>query len=370
MNNFLAGDIGGTKTRLAVINVSGTQVQVVHEAVYQSRDYVTFEALLGDFISGIKIPSNTAFGVAGPVQGRVVQTTNLPWRIDADVLQRQFGFAHCTLLNDLEATAYGLPALGADDLLTLQVGAPGASGNVAVIAAGTGLGEAGLYWDGQHHHPFATEGGHASFSPGDELEIAFLRHLGETTDRTTSHLTNPAKNAGQVIGYSHSTKLQKTAAKSLVIQQQHRHVSWERVVSGMGLLSMHEFLCLHRQVAAPQWLMEEMQSGDAAASISAAALSGRDEICVETLTRFVRLYGAEAGNLALKVMSCGGLYLGGGIAPKILPLLQNGVFLDAFLNKGRMRPLLEAIPVKVILNDRAALFGTALRAAQLARESA
>ncbi|MBI5438246.1 MAG: glucokinase [Nitrosomonadales bacterium] len=344
--NFLAGDIGGTKTRLAVTEVSGTQVRVVHEAAYPSRDYTAFDVLLGDFLSGIEPPAHIALGIAGPVQGRVAQTTNLSWRIDADALQRQFGFARCTLLNDLEATAYGLPALGADDLLTLQAGVPNASGNAAVIAAGTGLGEAGLFWDGQHHQPFATEGGHASFSPGDELEIEFLRHLGETT--------------------SHSTKLQKTAAKSLVIRQQHRHVSWERVVSGMGLVSLYEFLRQYRDAAAPQWLMEEMQNGDAAAAISAAALSGRDEICVETLARFVRLYGSEAGNLALKVMSRGGLYLGGGIAPKILPLLQIGPFLDAFLNKGRMRPLLEAMPVRVILSDHAALFGPALRAAQLA----
>ena len=329
MCHFLAGDIGGTKTRLAVIEVDGTQVRTLHEAGYPSRDFATFEALLGDFLSGIDSPAHAAFGVAGPVQGRAVQTTNLPWHIDADALQQQFGLAHCTLLNDLEATAYGLPALGADDLLTLQTGAPDACGNAAVIAAGTGLGEAGLFWDGQRHQPFATEGGHASFSPGDELEIAFLSHL----------------------------------------RQQHQHVSWERVVSGMGLLSLHEFLCHYRSAAAPQWLADEMRNGDAAAAIAGAALSGRDEICVETLHRFVRLYGAEAGNLALKVMSRGGLYLGGGIAPKILPLLQGGTFLEAFLNKGRMRPLLEAMPVKVILNDRAALLGTALRAAQLANNA-
>jgi glucokinase len=326
--NFLAGDIGGTKARLAVIEVRSTRVRVVRETTYPTRDYAEFDALLGDFLSGAETPADIALGIAGPVQGRVAQTTNLPWRIDADALQRQFGFARCTLLNDLEATAYGLPALGAEDLLTLQIGAPDAIGNAAVIAAGTGLGEAGLFWDGQQHQPFATEGGHASFSPDDELEIAFLRHL----------------------------------------RQQHRHVSWERVVSGMGLVSLHEFLRVHHNVSAPQWLMEEMQNGDAAAAISAAALFGRDEICVETLNRFVRLYGAEAGNLALKVMSSGGLYLGGGIAPKILPLLQGSAFLEAFLNKGRMRPLLEAMPVKVILNDRAALFGPALRAAQLAEE--
>jgi len=321
MNNFLAGDIGGSKTRMAVMMVNGVQVSVVRETVYQSRAYATFEALLIEFLSGIEIPSHAAFGIAGPVRGRVVQTTNLPWCIDADALQRQFGFARCTLLNDLEATAYGLPALAASDLLTLQAGAPGSCGNAAVIAAGTGLGEAGLFWDGQTHHPFATEGGHASFCPGDELEIEFLRYL----------------------------------------QQRHRHVSWERVVSGMGLASLHDFLRQHRHAPAPAWLTEQMREGDAAAAIFNASVT--DEICAETMARFVRLYGAEAGDLALKMMSSGGLYLGGGIAPKILPLLQNGTFLDAFLDKGRMRPLLEAMPVRVILDDRAALLGAALCAA-------
>ncbi len=324
VNHILTGDIGGTKTRLAIVKVTGTQVNILNEVSYASRDYAAFEILLDDFLSRAEIPGHAAFGIAGPIQGRVAQTTNLPWRIDADALQHRFRFAHCTLLNDLEATAYGLPALCEKDLVTLQSGAPNASGNAAVIAAGTGLGEAGLFWDGQRHQPFATEGGHASFSPGDELGIALLRHL----------------------------------------RQQHQHVSWERVVSGMGLLSMHEFLCLYRDVAVPHWLAEEMRDGDAAAAIANAALSGRDDTCVETLNCFVRMYGAEAGNLALKVMSRGGIYLGGGIAPKILPLLQNGAFLDAFHDKGRMRPLLEAMPVQVILNDRAALFGPALRAAQ------
>lgn len=328
MNLILAGDIGGTKTRLALVEVVGTRVQTVHEVCYSSRDYTEFDVLLDAFLAGKEIPRHAAFGIAGPVQGRVAQTTNLPWRIEADQLQQRFGFKRCSLLNDLEATACGLPALQAEDLLTLQAGAPQTSGNAAVIAAGTGLGEAGLYWDGQGYQPFATEGGHASFSPGDDLEIAFLRHLQQ--------------------------------------HHHHQHVSWERVVSGMGLLSLHEFLCDYRQASAPDWLTEEMCSGDAAAAIANAALSGRDAICVETLDRFVHLYGAEAGNLALKVMSRGGLYLGGGIAPKILPLLQRGGFMAAFLHKGRMRPLLQAMPVKVILNDRAALFGPALRAAQLA----
>jgi glucokinase len=319
----LSGDIGGTKTRLAVIAVDGIRLRTEREQSYASREYALFEDLLGDFIRGSVAPSRAAFGIAGPVQGRVAQTTNLPWRVDADALQNKFGLGKCVLLNDLEATASSLPALGAEDMLTLQAGAPhDAGGNAAVIAAGTGLGEAGLFWNGVRHQPFATEGGHASFSPSDDTEIALLQHL----------------------------------------QQRHAHVSWERIISGPGLVMLHEFLCLHRNVPVPDWLRLEMQQGDAAASIANAALSGRDEFCVDTLDWFARLYGAEAGNLALKVMSRGGLYLGGGIAPKILPFLKNGAFLDAFCNKGRMRPLLEAMPVKVILNDRAALYGAALHA--------
>jgi glucokinase len=320
----LSGDIGGTKTRLAIMTVEGNRLRTEREQSYPSRDYAEFGELLGDFLQGQDIPRHAAFGIAGPVQGRVVQTTNLPWHIDADVLRKDWGLASCGLLNDLEATAWGLPALGREDLLTLHQGAPNPVGNAGVIAAGTGLGEAGLYWDGRQYHPFATEGGHTGFAPTDELDVALLRHL----------------------------------------QQRHGHVSWERVVSGPGFASLHEFHCLHRGIPLPDWLRHEMQQGDAAAAIAKAALNGSDGLCVESLDWFVRLYGAEAGNFALKVMSRGGLYLGGGIAPKILPRLQNGAFLESFLNKGRMRPLLEAIPVKVILNDRAALYGPALYAAQ------
>ncbi|HEY0665942.1 MAG TPA: glucokinase [Gallionella sp.] len=317
----LSGDIGGTKTRLAIFTVDGIRLLGEREQSYPSRDYPSFDALLADFLQGADIPVRAAFGIAGPVQGRVAQTTNLLWHIDAAALQRRFGFTHCLLLNDLEATAGGLMALDADDLLALHPGNP-AAGNVAVIAAGTGLGEAGLYWDGQGYRPYATEGGHASFSPSSDIEIGLLKHL----------------------------------------QQRHGHVSWERIVSGPGLVSLHEFLCVQRKASFPDWLQHENRHGDAAAAIAHAALSERDELCSDALDWFVRLYGAEAGNLALKVMSRGGVYVGGGIAPKILPRLQTGAFLDAFFSKGRMRPLLEAMPVRVILNDRAALYGPALRA--------
>ncbi len=207
MTRVLAGDIGGTKTRLAIIEVAGTQVQVEREADFPSRQFATFEALLAEFLTDKQAPERAAFGIAGPVRGRAVRTTNLPWYIEADVLQQRFGFKVCTLLNDLEATACGLPALGAEDLLTLQQGEPDASGNAAVIAAGTGLGEAGLYWDGRQHHPYATEGGHASFSPQTELEMALLQYL----------------------------------------QRRYGHVSWERVVSGMGLVDLHDFLRSYRK---------------------------------------------------------------------------------------------------------------------------
>jgi glucokinase len=303
-----------------------SKVHIEREADYPSRDFASFEALLADFLAGTQAPAHAAFGIAGPVRGRVVRVTNLPWYIEADALQQRFGFKSCTLLNDLEATAFGLPALNAEDLLTLQPGEAGACGNAAVIAAGTGLGEAGLYWDGRQHHPYATEGGHASFSPQNDLQVDLLRYL----------------------------------------QRLYGHVSWERVVSGMGLLDLHDFLRGYRKSVLPQWLDDEMRTGDAAAAISRAALAGSDDICIETLDCFAQLYGAEAGNLALKSMSRGGVYVGGGIAPKILPILQREIFMNAFLNKGRMRHLLEAMPVRVILNDRAALYGPALYAGRAA----
>lgn len=335
MKLLLAGDIGGTKTRLALVEVNGTQVVVRREHSYASQHYAAFETLLGEFLSSGESVSDAAFGIAGLVQGDLAQATNLPWRIDAVALRQSFGFVRCSLLNDLEATAYGLPALGEADLLTLQTGVPGASGNAAIIAAGTGLGEAGLYWDGQSHRPFATEGGHATFSPRNALEFALLNYLQQRHNRHISE-----------------------------------HVSWERVVSGMGLLELYAFLLDYRSTVIPSWLAEQMRDTDKAAAISAAALADSDVVCVETMQLFVNLYGAEAGNLALKVMSRGGLYVGGGIAPKILPLLQTGSFLEAFLDKGRMQPLLEAMPVKLILNDRAALYGPALFAAQQSARTA
>jgi glucokinase len=324
MAGVLAGDIGGTKTRLALVEVSGTQATITNEREFVSADYATFDALLAEFMATAGEIHSAAFGVAGPVHNDTVQTTNLPWRIEADTLRTRFGFANCHLLNDLEATAYGLPALQADDVFTLHAGKPDVHGNRAIIAAGTGLGEAGLFWDGHTHRPYATEGGHASFAPRDALELDFAQTL----------------------------------------RERFGHVSWERVVSGMGIPDLYDFLLARQGATTPDWLAQAMQSEGKAAAISNAAMAERDALSTETMQRFVSLYGAEAGNLALKTMCSGGLYVGGGIAPKIMPLLESGAFLDAFFDKGRMRPLLEAMPVRIILNDRAALYGPALFAAQ------
>jgi len=323
MLRVLAGDIGGTKTRLAVFDVADARLQCVVERSYPSRDFATLHAIIEDFLgTGDTRPDAACFGIAGPVRDNVVDVTNLPWRISAAEIAARFGFRRVALLNDLEANAWGLRALAEEDFHSLNTGVENPAGNAAIIAAGTGLGEAGMYRDGGRLRPFATEGGHAGFSPGSELEIELLRFL----------------------------------------MARYGHVSWERLVSGPGLVNIHDFLVHHRRHSVADWLRDELQAGDPAAAISRAAQDGRDALCGEALALFVRLYGVEAGNLALKMMASGGLYLGGGIAPKILDQLEGGAFMDAFRAKGRMRGLLEQMPVRVILNDRTALYGPAVYA--------
>ncbi len=320
----LAGDIGGTKTRLAIIDVRGSALRTVAEQTFKSQKYASLRAIVQAFLLEHEEAIEAAcFGIAGPVRGRTADTTNLPWHVDADELAQRFTLGPVALINDLEANAWGIEALAPEDIFELHPGQPDPQGNGAIIAAGTGLGEAGMYFDGHRLRPFATEGGHTDFSPGCELEIKLLRFLGE----------------------------------------RHTHISWERVLAGPGLVNIHSFLRHHRGIEAPAWLTEEMRESDPAAAISRAAQAHKDAICEEALEMFVRLYGAEAGNLALKHMATGGLYIGGGIAPKILEWLKQENFMQAFLAKGRMRPLLERVPVRVILNDRTALYGPAIRAA-------
>jgi len=322
--HVLAGDIGGTKTRLAVCEVAGIRLQTLAEHSYPSQEYGALEDVIDAFLETHEHrPQTACFGVAGPVRDAESRITNLPWHISAAAIASRFRLRHASLLNDLEATAWGIQALAAEDFHVLNPGSAHPAGNAAVIAAGTGLGEAGLCHAGDRLQPFGTEGGHTDFSPGSELEIELLRYL----------------------------------------KARHAHVSWERVVSGPGLVTLHDFLCQHHATPPPDWLQVEMQSGDPAAAITAAAQADRDALCVAALELFVHLYGVEAGNLALKIMATGGFYIGGGIAPKILPSLAGGSFMAAFCAKGRMRPLLEQMPVRVILNDRTALFGPAIVAA-------
>jgi glucokinase len=244
--------------------------------------------------------------------------------VDTQAVARELGLAGVSLINDLEANAYGIAALQPADVVVLKAGAPNASGNAAVIAAGTGLGEAGLYWDGQWHHPFACEGGHCDFAPRNELESDLLAYL----------------------------------------RRRYGRASYERVLSGPGLVNIFEFLRDNRLHAVAPSLAEELEAGNPGVTISRHGLAGHHEICVHALDLMVSFYGAEAGNLALKILATGGVWLGGGIAPQILPKLQSPVFLDAFLDKGRMKPLLDRIPIHVILNDKTALLGAARCAAR------
>ncbi len=329
---FLAGDIGGTSTRLGLFTAAGGALKQVAGEHYSSRDHQGLGAIVGLFRAAHPDPiSHACFGVAGPVIAGHVKTPNLPWEVDAADLAREMGLPDVQIINDLEANAHGVFALGPGDVEVLNPGAPGARGNAAVISAGTGLGEAGMYWDGRQHRPFACEGGHSGYAPHTDDGVDLLRHL--------------RKKFGD-------------------------HVSWERVVSGPGIGNIYEFLRDSGRFAEPDWLRQALASGDPPATITAAALEGRSDLCAAALDMFVSEYGAEAGNLALKTMATGGVYVGGGIAPKILPRLRTGSFVCAFTAKGRLTQLLEAIPVHVITNEHTALLGAARCAASLAAPAA
>jgi glucokinase len=325
---ILAGDIGGTKTVLALFEESGAELAQRRESVYPSREHVSFDEILRRFTAEAGDPaiSSACFGVAGAVVEGSVRTTNLPWQLTEPGLSTRLG-APVKLLNDLEAAAYGMLFLPDEEIEVLCPGSrERGRGNMAVIAAGTGLGEAMLYFDGERHHPIATEGGHADFAARDEREIALLRHLQE-----------------------------KLGA----------HVSYEQVLSGPGLYNVYEFARASSGNPEPGWLSEQIRSGDPSAAVSQAGLEGKDPVCEEALGIFVSVYGAEAGNMALRCMALGGVFVGGGIAPKILPLLRGETFRRAFLDKGRFSGMLEGIELAVSLNPRAPLIGSARYAQRL-----
>jgi glucokinase len=295
-------------------------LKLVNEAIYPSRDYPGLEEIVSTFVRQDSGPVDAAcFGVAGPVREGRAQISNLPWAVETSRLSTELKLSSTFLINDLEAMAWGIGALQATDVVHLNAGSKNATGNRAVIAAGTGLGQAGMFWDGRQHQVFACEGGHTDFGPRNDLEIELLRYLLAKFGR----------------------------------------VSYERVLSGPGLVNIYHFLRDTRRGDEPKWLAEAMTIGDPAAAISRAALQGKSPICEQALDIFVAIYGAEAGNLALKILATGGIFLTGGIAPKILPKLSSSIFLNAFLDKGRMRPLVESVPVQVIVNENTGLLGAA-----------
>lgn len=310
----LTGDIGGTNTRIAIFN--GTKI--IHEEKFKSKDFKNLEDIISLFLQKNSQPFERAcFGVAGPVIDGKCAATNLPWVVDKKNLARVCKLQEVYLLNDLETKAWGINALKPEELFTVQEGQLNAQGNRALIAAGTGLGEAGLYWDGKTHQPFACEGGHTDFGPRNDLEVDLLRYL----------------------------------------QKEHGHVSYERVVSGPGIYVLYQFLEKTGRIKPLETTKKLITEKNPSLVISESALRKSDSACMTTIDLFLSLYGAEAGNLALKFMALGGVYIGGGIAPHLMDLIKEGSFVPSFLNKGRFKSLLETVPIFVILNDDASLLG-------------
>jgi len=316
----LAADIGGTSARLALIEVGNGPMVIRDEQTYPSGAHAGLEEIVSAFIANHPTGFEaSAFGIAGPIQDGRVETSNLPWVIDARALARQLGLPKVGLLNDLTATAHGIGELPETDFLVLNPGVPVHGGNAAVLAAGTGLGEAGLLWDGVRHQPIPSEGGHADFAPRNELEIGLLIYL---------------------IG-------------------RYRRVSYERVLSGPGLVNIYEYLRDSGRGKEQAFVRERMREHGAAAAISETALEARCGLCEQALSMFVGCYGAEAGNLGLRYLAHHGIYLAGGIAPKIVPALIGPAFMTAFTTKGRLSPLVASMPVRVILNEKVGLLGAA-----------
>jgi glucokinase len=322
----LAGDVGGTKTNLALYEKRGSGLIPVRETSLQSRQYDSLEAAIERFLeSGPRQSIDAAcLGVAGPVvEGRCV-ATNLPWIIDEQVLSRAIPAAKVRLLNDLEAAGYGVLALPDNELKTLQAGVV-RRGNIAVIAAGTGLGEAMIVREGERHVVIATEGGHTDFAPRGDLEEELLRYLRKEFGR----------------------------------------VSAERILAGPGFFNLYRFLRDTGWAKESSEVADKVRSGDPAAVITSHAASDGDPLCVKVLEMFVSIYGAEAGNLALKTLAVGGVVVAGGIAPRIIDAMSAGGFMTAFKDKGRLSPLMDTIPVQVALNPKAPLLGAAEVACQL-----
>ncbi len=318
---ILTGEIGATRTRLAAFETEGNNLRLVVEKIYMSQEHGGLPEIITGFIRTEGIPVHSAcFGVAGPVRGGRSKISNLSWVIDSRELATQLKLPSVGLMNDLEAYAYGIDALEAKDFVTLSAGSEDSEGNRAVISARTGLGVAGLYWDGIRHHPFACEGGHADFAARNQLEVELLAYL----------------------------------------QNRYGRISCERILSGPGIKNIYDFLRDTGKAEEPEWLREQLSAApDPPALISQVALANKAAICDQTLSIFVSIYGAETGNCALYFMSTGGIFIGGSIAAKIVPKMKDPVFMQSFLDKGRMSQLLQEMPVKIVLNDDSGMIGAA-----------
>ncbi len=330
---ILAGDVGGTKVHLALYNFEGGKLRSIREQKFPAHDFPTLEAIVKKFLDGDQDSRSqiaaACFGCPGPVRGGRMKLTNLPWILDAHDLSRSLDIEHLFLINDLEANGYGIPELAPEKICTLHPADAASVGHRGLISAGTGLGEALLIWDGRQHRPIPSEGGHCDFAPRNDRDIALLQYLRRILNG---------------------------------------RVSFERVVSGLGIKNVYAYLRDIEKLDEPQWLRDRLAAEDPNAVIGECAEDGSSSICFETMNIFSAAYGAEAGNVALKVLATGGIYLGGGIAPKIIQTLQKGGFIQAFLDKGRLSPLLQSIPVRVILDDTCALIGAAAYAEARAAE--
>jgi len=326
---ILAGDVGGTKVHLALYDFIDGKLRHTRDKQFPAKEYSGLEVIVKEFLGADKVTA-ACFGVPGPVRDGRLRLTNLPWTLDSRELAAGLVIEHVFLINDLEANGYGIAELSDGQIFTLSEGDASQIGNRALVAAGTGMGEGFLVWNGRSHVPYPSEGGHVDYAPRNEDEIDLLRFLK---------------------------------------QKYNGRVSYERVVSGMGLTNIYEFLREVRGMEEPAWLAERIAAvPDPNSVITELALAAKSEICEKALDMFVSAYGAEAGNLALKVLSVGGLYVGGGIAPRILEKLKDGTFMKAFTDKGRLSRLLVNMPVRVILESRAALLGAAAYAEARAAE--
>jgi glucokinase len=313
----LAGDAGATKTSLALFKWENSHSTLLHEEKYRSQDYENIIGLINDFQKELPHPDAICLGVAGPTLNGHAKLTNINWEINSGEISAQMGLPEVYLINDLEAAAYGLAMLTEKDITVLHKGDETIGGNVAIIAPGTGLGEAGIYWDGKTHHPFATEGGHCDFAARNEFDFELYNYL----------------------------------------HKKFGHVSWERLVCGPGILNIFQFLRDIKKRDEPGWLTEKLNEADAPTVISQH--SNDSEICNETMQLFVRYLAFESSNLVFKYKATGGLFIGGGIAPQIVSLLDNNAFYSSFCQSGRLSYLLEKVPVKVVMNTRAPLLGAA-----------